>query len=397
MAESVRTVHPRTDWTTTKARNDPLSWAKVTRVVVHWPGSSGTLAPAKAASLLRGWREYHTKNRGWRDIAYNEAVDQSGAVWILRGDVVDGATSGWGGRSFSILAILGSGEKPSEAMKAAIRSRSDRALTKAARGAKTVAHRDLVSTECPGDHLAAWVKAGMPIPTGSQPPKPPTARTVEVLLGVANCQSYDGSKTQQAWEARGWLMAREKRTVWVVTETTSAGRAVLQKMLGPSWKWKVWTLAGKSVGVLFDSSVWDWRKIRKTSVWTSFGHGTVAVPLVHKATGIGIDVLGHHTPPGSVASDATKDKRITQGAALAGGWPAIYAGDFARNTPKLPGWRRAGKAVDTMDKPGMQSVDDAYVRGLISIAEARVVDPGKWSDHKWRAYRLIVSAKPDTN
>lgn len=39
------------------------------------------------------------------DIAYNWGVDKDGNQWQLRGDVEDGATKGYAGRSFSVLAI----------------------------------------------------------------------------------------------------------------------------------------------------------------------------------------------------------------------------------------------------------------------------------------------------
>lgn len=211
-----------------------------------------------------------------------------------------------------------------------------------------------------------------------------------LLLGVANCQSYDGQTTIGAWGARGALMAAQGRSVWVVTETNADGRAVLLSKLGPSWK--VWTLDGKSVAVLFDGAVWQWRKIRKAGPWSPFGHGSVAVPLIHRASRYGVDVIAHHTRPASIATDAQKDADIAAGAKLSGKWPSIIAGDFARNNPKLTGWLRATPNVDTMDRSGDQRVDAAFVRGL-TASNARVIDPGPLSDHKW----LTVDLTPTTS
>lgn len=212
-----------------------------------------------------------------------------------------------------------------------------------------------------------------------------------ILLGVANCQSYDGQTSAAAWLARGRLMAAQSRNVWVVTETTPEGRTALLAALGANWK--VWTLDGKSVAVLFDGAVWQWRKIRKAGPWSPFGHGSVAVPLIHRASRYGVDVIAHHTRPASIATDAQKDSDITLGATLAGKWPAVMAGDFARNSPKLTGWLRATPDVDTMDRSGDQRVDAAFVRGLVA-SNPRTIDPGPLSDHLWLTVDLTPGADP---
>ena len=65
------------------------------KVVVHWGGA--TVPPVTKAgerSLLRGWQRFHINSRGWRDIAYNYAVGNSGERYRLRGWNPSGATSG---------------------------------------------------------------------------------------------------------------------------------------------------------------------------------------------------------------------------------------------------------------------------------------------------------------
>ena len=217
-------------------------------------------------------------------------------------------------------------------------------------------------------------------------------KTFALLLGVANCQSYDGDRRASAWLARGRLMAAQQRNVWVVTETSEAGRTAILAALGTSWK--VWTLSGLSVAVLFDSNVWQWRPIRKAGPTTPFGHGSLAVPLIHRATRSGVDVIAHHTRPKSIATDAVKDSDIALGAALAGKWPSIIAGDFARNSPKLTGWTRATPNVDSMDKAGDQRVDAAFFRGALRPSNGRVVDPEGLSDHLWFCVDMAFGADP---
>jgi len=119
---------------------------------------------------LRGWQDWHMDGRGWTDIAYNEAVDQNGDVWILRGDYKDGATKNYGGRTYSILAILGTDDTPTDAQLATLRQRAELHRGRAAAGCDVLGHRDLIhGTECPGELVYRWIHGGMPV-TPSPPP-----------------------------------------------------------------------------------------------------------------------------------------------------------------------------------------------------------------------------------
>lgn len=229
-----------------------------------------------------------------------------------------------------------------------------------------------------------------PAPVVTTPP-PPTAKA-PVLLGVANCQSYDGDKSEAAWRARGKLMRVQGWNVIAVTETSEVGRNLLLDELGKSWK--VITLKGKTVAVLFDGAVFSWRPWRTAGPWSPFGHGSVAAPLHHRLAEAGVDVIAHHTRPKSIATDAQKDGDIRAGAKLAGKWATVFAGDFARNSPDLPGWRRVTPNVDTMDNSGNQRVDAAFIKGSLVASNARVVDPGRLSDHKWLSVDLAFGTVP---
>ncbi len=236
-------------------------------------------------------------------------------------------------------------------------------------------------------------------PTPEVPTVPTIPKTAEFTLGVANCQSYDGDKSEKAWKARAAIIARQGWSVVCVVETTSAGRTVmlaeLKRLTGHTWK--TWTLGGKTVAVLWDDTIWsnpkgaDGKgKRRVTKMWSPFGHGGVCVPLQDRKTGLGVDVIAHHTPPGSVATDRQKDAAIAASAKLAKGWPCVLAGDFNQSTPKLSSWIRATRKVDTLDKAGVQTIDAAFIRGKIGAGESTVVDPGSLSDHKWLGVKLIL-------
>ncbi len=89
-----------------------------------------------------------------------------GRVWEGRGyNRRDGATSGRGGTSMSILAMVGNDEAPTDLMLSGIL----RVITEGKRRAPNAAvgpHSRYVSTSCPGDALRGWLQAGHPTPSG---------------------------------------------------------------------------------------------------------------------------------------------------------------------------------------------------------------------------------------
>jgi len=234
--------------------------------------------------------------------------------------------------------------------------------------------------------------APTPDPDPDPEPEPEPVPSATFKLGVANCQSYDGTKTEAAWKARAAIFAKQGWSVLCLSETSKAGRGVmlaeLKRLTGHVWK--VWTLSEKSVCVMWDDSIFSNKSSRTTSYGTAFGHGAVCAPLTHRKSGLGVDVISTHTRPGSVATNAQKDSDIAKGAKLAGTWPTVYAGDFARNAPKLPGYTRAAAKVDSMDKAGTQTPDAVFVRGKVGVGKATLVNPGGLSDHKWLGVVLTL-------
>lgn len=222
----------------------------------------------------------------------------------------------------------------------------------------------------------------------------PPAPAAELLIGVANCQSYDGDTSAAAWAARGQLMKAEKRNVWLVSETTEAGRAIMLANLSKTWK--TITLKGKTVAILFDAATFSWLPWRSILFGTPFGHGCVTAPLRHKASGKGVDVSAIHVRPKSVATLTQKRADVAKAEKQAHGrWPSIMGGDFAQPSPVLAGWVRATPNADTMDATGEQHVDAAFIRGL-TYSNGRIVNPGRYSDHKWLAVDVAFSTIPTT-
>lgn len=139
---------------------------EVQGIALHWPGMGQrrirTRADAEAA--LRGWQDYHMDGNGWSDIAYQEAVDQLGNVYSLRGFRTRSAANGdadTNRRFGALLLILGEGEEPTAAMVDAVRRRVARFQDIHPRARKVVGHGDVrpEPTACPGPAVARLLEA----------------------------------------------------------------------------------------------------------------------------------------------------------------------------------------------------------------------------------------------
>lgn len=154
----------RKQWGARRRRHHPgrLDPSDVRGIVLHWPAMSGRVHTAAGAiASLRGWQNYHMDTHGWSDIAYQEAIDQLGNVYVLRGlknrPAANGTTT-TNGQYGALLLIVGPGEEPSAAMIAAVRRRVARHRELFPSSRRIVGHGDLKATTCPGnvvrDHIA---------------------------------------------------------------------------------------------------------------------------------------------------------------------------------------------------------------------------------------------------
>lgn len=214
------TRHPRSDWTSTEP-SSPASFggSDVRGVAVHWVGPPVPAAvnrgeTAAVARYLRGVRRFHVEGRGWSDIAYQQAVDQSGDRWDLRGFRRQSAANGdqranaqWG----AIVALIGEGQKPTPALLRGLvasihefRERHDRAR-------RVATHSDVRPdpTACPGRALTLWVRAGARPPHTPEPaPTPvpiatPTGEDDDMTIIVAP----NGSRYHLTSKGLVWLPA----------------------------------------------------------------------------------------------------------------------------------------------------------------------------------------------
>jgi hypothetical protein len=226
-----------------------------------------------------------------------------------------------------------------------------------------------------------------PVKPATEPTKP-TPKSAQVTVLVANCQSYDGDRSEAAWRTRAQLMAELGADVVLVQETTDAGRALMCATLGKGWKY--YSLDGKTVAIMVNTAKLNVGKKRTKSFGTAFGHGAIALPLTPVGAKSGFDAICQHTRPGSVATDKQKASDVKKGRGLAGSWPAVMGGDFALNAPSMPGWTRTTPKLDSMDKSGVQTPDAIYVKGKLTASKASLFDPGKLSDHKWAVVTVTL-------
>lgn len=125
-------------------------------MVIHWPAMSKPLRGIKAVSAaLRGWQAFHMDDRGWSDIAYQEAIDQDGNTYVLRGLWKQSAANGdtdVNEENGAILLVLAPGEEPTANMLAALRRRIDRHRGVFHHSDRVYGHNDVrpEGTACPG-------------------------------------------------------------------------------------------------------------------------------------------------------------------------------------------------------------------------------------------------------
>ena len=160
------TVHPRKDWTSTKAADaHPFADQYVKGTAVHWNGPTvPKSALSDPRSFLEGVRRFHVNTRKWSDIAYNMAVDQQGGIWVLRGMAHMSGANGdttTNTKYVACLAIIGEGQAPSKKMLASLGTVVGMVRAEYPRATQVVTHQAIRpgSTACPGPDLIKAVNS----------------------------------------------------------------------------------------------------------------------------------------------------------------------------------------------------------------------------------------------
>ena len=159
-------------------------WVPKDKIAVHYGGGANTAGSvaeidadqiSDAKAVLRSWERFHITGRGWRGIAYNFAVGQSGTVYRLRGWNLNGGHYGTddidydgisaNSESLACVFILGGDQKPTAKAKQGFeRLRGWLQTTLAVPSLPLYGHKEIAasgghSTSCPGPHLMAYVEA----------------------------------------------------------------------------------------------------------------------------------------------------------------------------------------------------------------------------------------------
>lgn len=122
MTTSKPKIMPRSYWTSTKSNAPAARGDQLIGVALHYPGQTkpiGLESESAVANRLERYRRDHVDRNGWKDIAYNVAVDQAGRLWTLRGvsrqSGANGTTEANRTRG-AILLLIGNTEAPTRAM-----------------------------------------------------------------------------------------------------------------------------------------------------------------------------------------------------------------------------------------------------------------------------------------
>ncbi len=159
---------------------DSPRYGSTTRgAVVHHTAGSNSYSKSDSASIVRATQAYHMNGRDWCDIGYNFLVDKYGQIFEGRAGGIDkpvrGAHAGNGPVNEETMGVSLMGTFTSTDATAAMKSAtvdlvawrfSDYdvpAKGTYSLGGKTLnriaGHRNVVSTECPGTKVYAWLSA----------------------------------------------------------------------------------------------------------------------------------------------------------------------------------------------------------------------------------------------
>lgn len=156
----------RADWGAVPSTNPVVvPWASRTGFMTHWYGGVVTVVShLDCLKLVKSIQRDHMTDPAklWADIGYNGLVCQHALAIEGRGLAYQGAhCPGFNVSDYGVEFMLGVGQHPTPAMFNRMR---DLMLVCEAQSGKTLAkrgHRDGVPTQCPGDEIYAWTKAGM--------------------------------------------------------------------------------------------------------------------------------------------------------------------------------------------------------------------------------------------
>ncbi len=165
-------ITTRAEWGARKPNGSFTEVGNPRGVKVHYLG--GALNPAtlddhdRCLKVMRDVQNFHIDGRGWTDFAYSMAACVHRQVLVGRGPHRLTAANGQGlnQQHYSVLAILGNKGlvEPNDDLLLGILDAIDYLRKEGGAGREIKGHQDGYATDCPGEPLYRWVKAGAPRP-----------------------------------------------------------------------------------------------------------------------------------------------------------------------------------------------------------------------------------------
>ncbi|MFT4537887.1 MAG: hypothetical protein ACI835_000319 [Planctomycetota bacterium] len=160
---------PRQQWGASSPKLSRLtphqgSWNRIT---VHHSAMEAPLPMrgplSESIAVVKRIQRAHTVSRSWGDVGYHYLIDPFGRVFEGRPRQWQGAHAGGANNVGNIgICLLGNfeGQRPTPAALATLESvieqfRGEHRISRS----RVVAHRSFGKTECPGHHLAHWLKS----------------------------------------------------------------------------------------------------------------------------------------------------------------------------------------------------------------------------------------------
>lgn len=149
----------RTQWGARQPKKDWIftTWAKRKVFMVHYSAGPTT-------QTVRDIQNFHMDVRNWSDIGYNFVVDHRGNAYFARGWLAIGAHAANHNTEGVGVCFIGRAGDLTDHAKRTINGLYADAVAHKGGPLTWQGHRDANPTECPGDELYAWIRAGHPDP-----------------------------------------------------------------------------------------------------------------------------------------------------------------------------------------------------------------------------------------
>lgn len=159
----------RGEWGARRAREERrTTWGSRKGFAVHHSGAN----PNQSVQAIQN---YHMDSNKWVDVGYNFLVRPNGDIYEGRGWLKVGAHAHGHNTAYVGVCLIGNYDRtsPSAAAKASLAYLYNEANRLKGSKLTVATHRQLGSTECPGDRLHAWVISNL---AGHKPGKPSTPK-----------------------------------------------------------------------------------------------------------------------------------------------------------------------------------------------------------------------------